>query len=62
MPWIDDVRDIPERPAAARPLELAVEDQRLLATLSARLQLSPEAVVRVALLTLAQPPKGRRWA
>jgi hypothetical protein len=60
MPFDDDVRTLPVT-EVQRPLELAVEDRRLLATLSARLSLPPESVVRVALLTLAQPPRGRRW-
>jgi hypothetical protein len=57
----DDCRAVPV-PELRRPLELAEQDERLLATLAARLQLEPAAVVRVALLTLAQPPRGRRWA
>ncbi len=61
MPFDDDVRTLPV-PQLTRPLVLAEPDERLLATLAARLRLEPAAVVRVALLTLAQPPRGRRWA
>jgi hypothetical protein len=60
MPFDDDVRTLPV-PEVTRPLELAAADERLLATLAARLQLEPAAVVRVALLTLAQPARRRTF-
>ncbi len=58
--FTEDCRDVPEL-EARRPVELELPegDRRLLATLSARLHLEPAAVVRVALLTLAQPPRVR---
>jgi hypothetical protein len=61
MPFDDDVRALPV-PELRVPLELAEQDARLLATLAARLELEPAAVVRVALLTLAQPARRSRWA
>jgi hypothetical protein len=59
--FYEDCHDTPEL-EARRPLELAVEDRRLLDTLAAKLQLRPEAVIRVALLALADPRGSRKWA